>query len=129
MLSFGQRGWLMGYRNRLWTMSDIAEESVDYCDDWPHTVKRFVLYMDWERSSISGRLFEKRRYLDFITFALIYDATHLLLRLQQWFLTTSARRKARRLALAMSLHARLGQDSLLAALDTDIVRALILAAT
>lgn len=129
MFSFGERGWLMGYRNRLWTMSELEGQSADYYDDWPHTVKRFVIYMDWERTSISGRLFEKRRYLDLITFTLIYDATPQLLRLQRWFLKVCARRKARRLALAMSIHARLGKDSPLATLDADLVRGLVLSVT
>lgn len=129
MLAFGKRGWLMGYRNRLWTMSELEGQSADYYNDWPHTTKRFVVYMDWFKKEVFSRVFEKRRYLDLITFTTVSDATHLLLRLQRWFLKTCARRKARRLALAMAMHARLGKDSPLATLDMDIVRALVLAVT
>lgn len=129
MLAFGKRGWLMGYRNRLWTMSELEGQSVDYYNDWPHMVTHFVIYMHWFKDEIGCRLFKKRRFLDLIMFATVSDATLHLLRLQRWFLKTCACRKARRLALAMATHARLGKDSPLATLDVDIVRALVLAAT
>lgn len=128
MFTFGERGWLMGYRNRLWTMGEHDGSPADYYNDWPHTVKRFVVYMDWEQESIQGRIFEKRRHLDLITFTVICDMSYLLLRLQHWFLRTNARRKVRRLALAMALHPRLGRDSWLGMFDTDLVRGLVLAA-
>lgn len=133
MLSFGQRGWLMGYRNRLWTMSDWGTPGNVYYHDWPRTVRQLVFRFDWfnEKQGVlaTGRVFEKRSMEGAFDICRIHNGTHHLVRLQRWVRQTNARRRERRLALAMALHPRLGRTSWLSALDADLVRGLVLVAT
>jgi hypothetical protein len=129
MLSFGIRGWLMDYRNRLWTMSEWEGKPMEYSNNWPWTAKCIMLYCDRERELISGRVFEKLRHHEWLDLCRMHDATFRLILLQRWFRECNARRRARRLALAMALHPRLGSDCWLSTVDTDLARALILAAT
>lgn len=134
MLSFGIRGWLMGYRNRLWTMSEWEGKPMEYFNNWPRTAKHIILYCDRDKELISGRVFEKLRHHEWrhhewLELCRIHDATFRLVLLQRWFRECNARRRARRLALAMALHPRLGNGCWLSTVDADLARALILAAT
>ena len=69
-----------------------------------------------------GRRRTWRRQL--VNYARLYNANHLLIRLQRWFRRVPEQWRARRLVLAMALHPRLGCDSGLGALGEDILRLL-----
>ena len=55
--------------------------------------------------------------------------THLLVRLQRWFLRLLSLWRSKRLAVAMSMHARLGCDSGLGRLGEDILPLVLILAT
>ena len=57
------------------------------------------------------------------------DITFKLILLQRWFRKSNARRRPRRLALAMALHPRLGNGSSLSIIPTELAYTLMLAAT
>ena len=69
-----------------------------------------------------GRRRTWRRRL--INCARVYNATHLLLRLQRWYRRVSQQWRARRLVIAMALHPRLGCNSGLATLSEDMLTSL-----
>lgn len=131
MCTFGTLGWLMGYRDRLWTLNTWGEDR--YFRDWPWTIRSLLFRFDWRKALggvfITGHVLERRRKARDGSAQLcrIHNATHHLVCLQRWFRESNARRRARRLALAMALHPRLGRDSWLGALDQDLARGLVLA--
>jgi len=55
--------------------------------------------------------------------------THLLIRLQRWFLRLLSLWRSKRLAVAMSMHARLGCDSGLGRLGEDIIILVLILST
>jgi len=63
----------------------------------------------------------RRSRRSLINFARAHKVTHLLVRLQRWFLRLLSLWRSKRLAVAMSLHARLGCDSGLGRLGEDIL--------
>lgn len=68
----------------------------------------------------SFHLFSKKgRQYDIIHNGHLENLNHLLIRLQRW--TRRMLHRARALALAMALHARLGCESMLAGLGCDIL--------
>jgi hypothetical protein len=70
-------------------------------------------------------LYRSRRSL--LNFTRARRVTHLLVRLQRWFLRLLSLWRSKRLAVAMSMHARLGSEAGLGALGEDIILGLILA--
>lgn len=134
MLNFGARGWLMGYKNRLWVLNSWGGDR--YYRNWPWTVEQPLLKFDWHKEFdgfdgvvITGSVFERGGRQGSYELCQIRNATHCLVRLQRWFRELVLCRKARRLSLAMALHPRLGQFSWLGALDMHLVQELVLAGT
>ena len=72
-------------------------------------------------------LYRSRRSL--INFARARRVTHLLVRLQRWFLRLLSLWRSKRLAIAMSMHARLGCDSGLGRLGEDLLPLVLILAT
>lgn len=128
MLNFGSQGWLMGYKNRMYALNSWGDNR--YYRDWPWTVEqplfKFDWHDEWDGVVITGSVLERQGCYELCR---IRNATHCLVRLQRWFRVVVLHREARRLSLAMALHPRLGQSSWLGALDTDLVRGLVLAGT
>ena len=131
MCSVGTLGWLMGYRNRLWTLNSWGEDR--YYRDWPWTIQGLLFKFDWckawGRAVMTGQVCKKGSRDGDLQHCRIHNATHHLVCLQRWFREANARRCARRMALGMALHARLGRDCWLCALDQDLLRGLVLAGT
>ena len=73
----------------------------------------------YTKSPQGHTLYRSRRSL--INFASARRVTHLLIRLQRWFLRLLSLWRSKRLAVAMSMHARLGCDSGLGALGEDVL--------
>jgi hypothetical protein len=149
--SFGVHRFLTGYMNSLWTVSKPTEETPDarimYPADWPRTAES-VMFERREEARfvwIKGAWVEKAKeiYLYVVYESSEYglgvgkacrtysttDATFKLILLQRWFRKSTARTRAKRLALAMALHSRLGDGSLLSIVDTELARTLFLMAT
>jgi len=72
-------------------------------------------------------LYRSRRSL--INFTRARRVTHLLVRLQRWFLRLLSLWRSKRLAVAMSMHVRLGCDSGLGRLGEDIIILVLILAT
>ena len=149
--SFGMQRFLTGYMNSLWTVSKLPEETPDakkmYPNDWPQTAElvmferlegaRFVwiegAWVEDEKEIYLYIVYESNEYgLGVGKACRTYstaDATFKLILLQRWFRKSNARTRAKRLALAMALHSRLGDGSLLSIVDTELACALFLMAT
>ena len=159
MLSFGKQRFLVGYMKRLWCASksdfDKSRGRPMYPDSW-HLATRVVnlewrpyvryVYREEERNRVEvferwilQVIFESRvipidSHPYWMWHALgtynIIPATFKLILLQRCVRKYNARRReARRLALAMTLHSRLGNDSWLSIIPTELAHTLMLAAT
>ena len=154
--SFGEQRFLTGCMNRLWSMNQTPESKKRgepmYKHDW-HRTGEFIGFaftkgagnvtrvVDGKDVRVSGWnvqvWFESDDVEAMVGWTrqgiLEYDAmdvTFKLILLQRWFFKSiHARRRSRRLALAMALHPRLGNGSWLSNIPTELARTLILAAT
>ena len=79
--------------------------------------------------SPQGHTLSYRSRRSLINFARARRVTHLLVRLQRWFLRLLSLWRSKRLAVAMSMHARLGCDSGLGRLGEDILPLVLILAT
>ena len=156
--SFGEQRFLTGCINRLWSMKQYPENKQRgvpmYKHDWHRTVVEFIGFaftegalgnvfrvVDGNRDvRVSGwyvqvwfqsddveatRGWTRQAILEYDTM----DVTSKLILLQRWFRKSNARRRPRRLALAMALHPRLGNGSSLSIIPTELAYTLMLAAT
>ena len=156
--SFGEQRFLTGCFNRLWSMEQYPDEKQRgepmYKHDWHRTVVEFIGFAFTEGAAgnvfrvvdgnrnvrVSGWYLQvwfesddveatvgwtRQAILEYDTM----DITSKLILLQRWFRKSNARRRPRRLALAMALHPRLGNGSWLTNIPTELARTLILAAT
>ena len=154
--SFGWQRFLTGCSNRLWSMKQYPENKQRgvpmYKHDWHRTVEsigfaftkgagnvfrvvdgnRDVRVSGWylqvwfESDDVEATLgWTRQAILEYDTM----DITSKLILLQRWFRKSNARRRPRRLALAMALHPRLGNGSWLSNIPTELAHILILAAT
>ena len=152
--SFGWQRFLTGCSNRLWSMTqcplDKHREEPMYPHDWHWTgeliefefiqgvryawidevrhppVVEIYFQMFFENDDVAAKFGWTRRALWEYD---IMDVTFKLILLQRWFLKSNARRRPRRLALAMALHPRLGNGSSLSIIPTELAYTLMLAAT
>ncbi len=128
MCSFGPNRCLLGYKSNLWILTPLP--TFRFCQ-WPWTetntghslILKFDIHCDDHSTlSLEGTLFEKvDNYRNFLDFCNIKSVGCQLSLLQRWFTSINQRRQAKRLALAMAMHARLGQNSLLQSLDVDLL--------
>ena len=150
MLSFGEQRFLAGYMNRLWyTRRDFFHESLRpmYPHDWHWAT--VVSEAQWLEEDISARrdgvragdvkAMHLRVYYEHETVQVQHartgtqkaswtyssiDITSKLILLQRCVRGYNARRRmARRLALAMALHSRLGNGSLLSHIPAELMLA------
>lgn len=152
-LCFGKQRFLTIRMNRLWSMNEAPENKKEgrpmYPNDWHETgenimfrfdkgvqyvrregvptreVECIYLTMFWENDSVLAEFGWSRRALWGYD---VIDITPKLILLQLWFRKSNARRKQRRLALAMALHPRLGNGSWLSIIPTELTRMIVLAA-
>jgi hypothetical protein len=131
MCCFTSRRCLMGYKNTLWIMvADLhmIEPADTRSMHRRNLVVRFDIHQDNGKPfpSLHSIIYDKvGRYRNILLWCGIQNAEIQLVRLQRWFRRTGARVLAKRLALAMAWHPRLGCDSLLGGLDVDLARALL----
>ena len=151
--SFGGQRFLTGCMNRLWSMNQTPESKKRgepmYKHDW-HRTGEFIefdfmqgvryVWLDGERMDVETWFLQIFFESDAIeaTFGWTHrfppeydtmDITFKLILLQRWFRKSNARRRPRRLALAMALHPRLGNGSSLSIIPTELAYTLMLAAT
>ena len=154
--SFGEQRFLTGCINRLWSMKQYPENKQRGVPMYKHDGHRTAEFIGFAFHEGAGNVFRvvdgnrdvrvsgwyvqvwfqsddveatrgwtRQAILEYDTM----DITSKLILLQRWFRKSNARRRPRRLALAMALHPRLGNGSWLTNIPTELARTLILAAT
>ena len=151
--SFGEQRFLTGCKNRLFSMTQYPEDEQwgepMYKYDW-HQTGEFIefdyiqgvryVWRDGKRMDVEQMEFQMFFESDDVSLHFgvrraiwgydIMDVTFKLILLQRWFRKSlHARRRSRRLALAMALLPRLGDGSWLSNIPTELARTLMLAAT
>ena len=134
MCCFGRDNLLVGMSGKLWRVNAINRGG--YTRRWPWQSQLFRLSVSicWVRNVLmnvqngvpvfdyvgSFHLWgKKEKYHDIMYNGYLENLNHLLIRLQRW--TRRMLFRARALALAMGLHARLGHKSMLVGLGDDIL--------
>jgi hypothetical protein len=141
MFCIGAQRLLTGYRNRLWTTQRNGELRFYPHEGWPWNAENLIFSFHFDACACSpGWSYLNILYESDTNVAKhgpsmrkgcwgfrMLEVTSKLILLQRWF--CNVRRKARRLALAIALHPRLGNGSLLSIMDTELARTLMLSAT
>lgn len=132
MCCFGHDNLLVGMSGKLWRVNSRNRKGYTRRWPWQCPFTRLSVSICWVRNVPmepdgnpvyyigSFHLFSKKgRQYDIIHNGHLENLNHLLIRLQRW--TRRMLHRARVLALAMALHARLGCESMLAGLGCDIL--------
>ena len=144
MFCIGAQRLLTGYRNRLWTTPPVPHWNDDRFyphEGWPWNAENLIFSFHFDACACSpGWSYLNILYESDTNVAKhgpsmrkgcwgfrMLEITSKLILLQRWF--CNVRSKARRLALAVALHPRLGNNSLLSIIDTELARTIMLAAT
>ena len=139
MCCFGPRGHVFGYKGAMYYCF-VYNRNLIHMNTTPRQLKttfshgmfihpevpypKHYLAVYYERQAITNT--KRRRGRKLISDAYAHRATYLLIRAQRWYRRIMFQWRTRRLALAMSLQARLGTDSHLRELGPDLL-ALVLA--
>jgi hypothetical protein len=118
----------LGYKNTLWIMlADL--HMIEPADTQRMHKRNLVVRFDIHQDngtpfpSLHSIVYDKLgKIRNILLWCRVTSAEIPLVRLQRWFRRTGARVLAKRLALAMAWHPRLGRDSLLILLDVDMLR-------
>lgn len=133
---FGDGTQFIGLNNKLWQLDSFSNHYYTTRPGWFYNWEgtRKIVKLEWFNPYLYDpaecRLLCKihdgdEQDRNVICIGLLYDVTHALIRLQRWTRRVVVGR-ARRLAVLMCLHARLGEMSGLAVLGADLVAGLIL---
>jgi hypothetical protein len=146
MCCFGPRGHVFGYKGRMWYYLTL-------CGNWPPVlmtgtgarhgleitfshglfveealpvdIPRYTLAVYDTEAGRSPRRGRGRHVRELVCYAQAYRVTHLLIRVQRWFRRVLGMLRSRRLAVAMSLHDRLGVGCELGGLGPDLLAVVV----